>query len=114
MRIHVKTRLSFLVEAERTRHLTTEKNKRIGLELLGEKKKKKSKVEKERTKRGRRTRAAHPAEMRLGSNWILYVGKQEAADAARVLRTLLGHTTHIYARVVYAFSRLHDATLTHK
>lgn len=55
-------------------------------------------MEKERTKRGRRTQAAHPAEMRLGSNWILYVGKQEAADAARVLRTLLGHTTHIYAR----------------
>lgn len=39
MRIQVKTRLSFLVEAERTRHLTTEKNKRIRLELLGEKKK---------------------------------------------------------------------------
>lgn len=29
--------------------------------------------------RGRRTRAAHPAEMPLGSNRILYVGKQEAA-----------------------------------
>lgn len=37
--MHVKSRLSFLLRTERTRHLTTEKNKRIHLELLGEKKK---------------------------------------------------------------------------
>lgn len=43
MRMHVKSRLSFLLRTERTRHLTTEKNKRIRLELLGEKKKKKEK-----------------------------------------------------------------------
>lgn len=50
-------------------------------------------------KKGRRTREAHPAEMRLGSNRILYVGKQEAADVVRVLRTLLEHITYVYARV---------------
>lgn len=115
---HVKKpRLFFLVRAEQTRHLTTEKNKRIRLELLGKKKKKKSKMQKERTRRGRRTRAAHPAEMRLGSNRILNVGKQEAADVIRVLRTLLEYITHVHIHICagrVAFSRLRDATLTHK
>lgn len=66
-------------------------------------------------RRGRRTRAAYPAEMRLGSNRILYVGKQEAADArpspTNSLRT--HRAMHTGAGRV-AFSRLHVATLTHK
>lgn len=114
VRIHEKSRLSFLIEAERM--LVTWRRRKIRefVSSYSVKKKKKSKAEKERTKRGRRTRAAHPAEMRLGSNRILYVGKQEAADVVRVLRTLLEHITYVCARVELRFSRLHDATLTHK
>jgi hypothetical protein len=44
-------------------------------------KEEKEEEEESEAERGRRTLAAHPAEMRLGSNRILHVGKQEDADA---------------------------------
>lgn len=96
-----------------------EKNKRICLGLPGEKREEKQNGEGENAEeRGRRTRAAHPAEMQLGSNRISYVGKQEAADAVRVLRTLSLRSApraRVYIRGGrVAFSRLRDATLTHK
>lgn len=72
--------------------LDGEKNERgfiSGYSVKREKEEEKQSAERERMRRGRCTRAAHPAEMPLGSNRILYVGKQEAADVRpRVLRTL--------------------------
>lgn len=79
-----------------TRHLTTEKNKRIRLELLSEKKEEK---QSERENGERSAYASSTSGRNATGKQSDIVGKQEAADAVRVLRTLLEHITHVYARV---------------